>query len=109
MDKKTDQIISDYISTVAEKNTNFISAYIFGSYAKRTNHPDSDIDVALIIDNLNDHDKFDLQVQLMLMASEFDGRIEPHPISKRDFHSDNPFVSEIKRSGIEIKLRARVA
>ena len=109
MDKKTDKLISDYISTVAEKNVNLISAYIFGSYAKRTNRPDSDIDVALIIDNLSDHEKFDLQVQLMLLASDFDYRIEPHPISQRDFISDNPFVSEIKRSGIEIKLRTKVA
>lgn len=109
MDKKTNKIIGDYISTVAERNTNLISAYIFGSYAKRTNRPESDIDVALIIDNLGDYEKFDLQVQLMLLASDFDTRIEPHPISKRDFSSDNPFISEIKRTGIEIKLRSRVA
>lgn len=107
MDKKTDKIINDYILAVAEKNANLVSAYIFGSYAKRTDRPDSDIDVALIIDNLVDNEKFDLQVQLMLLASDFDCRIEPHPISKMDFYSGNPFASEIIRSGIEIKLRTR--
>ncbi len=109
MDQRTDKIIRDYISTVACRNENFISAYLFGSYAKNNERKDSDIDIALIIDNLNDQEKFDLQVQLMLLASDFDVRIEPHPISKVDFNSGNPFVAEIKRTGIEIELQTRVA
>jgi uncharacterized protein len=63
----------------------------------------------LIIDDLDDLEKFDLQVQLMLLASDFDSRIEPHPISKLDFYADNPFVSEIKKNGIEIDLHAKIA
>lgn len=38
----------------------------------------------------------------MLLASQVDSRIEPHPISKTDFYSNNPFVAEIKRTSIEI-------
>ena len=78
-------------------------AYLFGSYAKGVENLDSDIDIALIFDELNDSDKFDLQVQLMLLAAQIDSRIEPHPISKEDFDSSNPFAIEIKRTGIEIK------
>jgi uncharacterized protein len=57
----------------------------------------------LIIDNLDDQDKFDVQVKLLLLASEFDTRIEPHPISNEDFNSNNPFALEIKKTGIEIR------
>lgn len=103
MDKRTNKIISDYIASVAKQNTHLEKAYLFGSYAKLTNSIDSDIDIALIIDDLNDDEKFDLQVQLMLLASNFDMRIEPHPISRKDFNSGNPFVDEIKRTGIEIE------
>ena len=80
MDKRTDKIIKNYISFAANQNKNFITAYLFGSYAKQTDNPDSDIDIALIIDKLDDNKKFDLQVELMLMASDFDLRIEPRVI-----------------------------
>jgi predicted nucleotidyltransferase len=105
MDKRTDKSIRDFITLVANQNPNLITAYLFGSYAKGKQKADSDIDLALIIDHLNDSEKFDLQVQLMLQASEFDLRIEPHPLSSEDFYSNNPFVAEIRRTGIEIKPR----
>jgi uncharacterized protein len=109
MDKEVDKLVYYYISKVAEKNENLISAYIFGSYAKHIERPDSDIDVALIFDRLEDYEKFDVQVQLMLMASDFDCRIEPHPISQKDFNSNNPFVAEIKRTGVKIEILSRIA
>jgi len=105
MDKKVDRIIRQYISSVANQTKGFVTAYLFGSYAKNNQSPDSDIDIALIIDQLNDSDKFDIQVQLMLLAAQFDSRIEPHPLSKEDFDSDNPFVHEIKITGIEINYK----
>lgn len=103
MDKKTDKIIRQYILTVANQTPGFVTAYLFGSFAKNNQRPESDIDIALIIDNLKDSDKFDIQVQLMLLASKFDSRIEPHPLSRQDLISNNPFVHEIKETGIEIR------
>jgi len=103
MDKKTDNIIKQYVSTVANQTPGFVTAYLFGSFAKNNQGPESDIDIALIIDNLKDSDKFDIQVQLMLLASKFDSRIEPHPLSKQDLISDKPFVREIRKTGIEIR------
>ena len=102
MDKKTDNNIRQFITTVANQTPGFVTAYLFGSFAKNIESPDSDIDIALIINDLKDSDRFDVQVQLMLLASRFDSRIEPHPISGQDLISDNPFVHEIKKTGIEI-------
>lgn len=103
MDKRIDQVLKAFISTVAIQNPRFVKAYLFGSYAKNKARSDSDIDLALFIDNLDDDEKFDLQVQLLLLASQFDSRIEPHPWSTSEFNSGNPFVLEIKKTGIEIK------
>jgi predicted nucleotidyltransferase len=103
MDKRISSMIKKYISSVAKQNPDLVTAYLFGSYAKNKEHIESDIDIALVINNLNDADKFDIQVQLMLLASNFDTRIEPHPISKQDLLSDNPFIAEIK-TGIEISI-----
>ncbi len=106
MDTKTNKIISDYIATVAEENANLIKAYLFGSYASKNDKKDSDIDLALIINHLNDEERFDLQVKLMLLATDFDLRIEPHPIAKKDFNFNNPFVAEILKTGIEIEPKS---
>jgi len=103
MDKKTDDIIRQYITIVAKQTPGFVTAYLFGSFAKNNQRTESDIDIALIIDDLKDSEKFDVQVQLMLLASKFDSRIEPHPLSKQDLISDNPFFYEIRTTGIEIK------
>lgn len=98
MDKKIDKIVREYVETVAAKNQDFVTAYLFGSYAKGTQREESDIDVAIIFDPLRDEDKFDLRVNLMLLSSTFDTRIEPHPLSSEDFYSDNPFAAEIKKN-----------
>jgi|SRR5690606_4208441 predicted nucleotidyltransferase len=102
MDKKVNIAINKYIKLIRNKYLNIEKAYLFGSYAKGASNLDSDIDLALIFLNLDDSMRFDLQVQLMLMAAQIDSRIEPHPISHDDFLSGNPFVMEIRKTGIEI-------
>jgi predicted nucleotidyltransferase len=103
MDKRTDNAIREYVTSVASSTPGFITAYLFGSYAKNKQTKDSDIDIAFVFDTVKDSEIFDLQVQLMLLASKFDIRIEPHPFSQQDLSSGNPFVYEIKKTGIEIK------
>jgi predicted nucleotidyltransferase len=39
MDKKTDNIIRQYISTVANQTPGFVTAYLFGSFAKKNQRP----------------------------------------------------------------------
>lgn len=97
--------MKNYIDSVLLQQPGLITAFIFGSYANNKQRIDSDIDIALVIDNLSDNDRFDTQVKLMMLASKIDSRIEPHPISKQDLASNNPFVLEIKRTGIELNVR----
>jgi predicted nucleotidyltransferase len=104
MDKTINRTVKKYIDSVAKLQPGLITAYLFGSYAKNNQRTDSDIDVALVIDNLPDNDRFNIQVQLMILASKIDNRIEPHPISKEDIISKNPFAVEILRTGIELKI-----
>ena len=102
MDKNIDTAIAKYLDLIKEKFSDIESAYLFGSYTKGKSTDDSDIDLALIFTNLDDSRRFDVQVQLMLLAAKIDSRIEPHPISHDDFNSGNPFVVEIKKTGIKI-------
>ncbi len=104
MDKKTNKIINDYVEHVAKSHSNLLKVFLFGSFAKKKETPNSDIDIAFIIKDLKDENKFDLQVQLMLLANKFDYRIEPHPISNYDFIAEYPFALEIKNTGLEINF-----
>jgi predicted nucleotidyltransferase len=104
MDKKIAESITNFISLIKKDHKGVEKAILFGSYAKNREKQESDIDIAIIFRDLNDNEKFDLQVQLILLASQIDSRIEPHPISKKDFYSNNPFVIEIQKTGIEIDI-----
>jgi len=96
--------VKNYIKSVLQQQPGLISAFLFGSYAQNKQRVENDIDIALVFDNLSDSERFNTQVKLMMLASKIDTRIEPHPISKQDLLSNNPFVLEIKRTGIELKV-----
>jgi|ERR1035441_642638 predicted nucleotidyltransferase len=104
MDKGIDTTIKNYLHTIVSQNIGLTKAYLFGSYARNNQREESDIDIALIVNDLDDSNKFDLQVQLLLLASKFDNRIEPHVISNIDFLAENPFAYEIMKTGIEIEF-----
>jgi len=74
---------------------------MFGSFAKGTNHADSDIDIAIVVKNVSDI--IDTQIDMMKLRRKVDLRIEPHPFAFTDFNEDNPVVNEILKSGILIK------
>jgi len=73
---------------------------MFGSFAKGTNHEDSDIDIAIVIKNVSDI--IDTQIDMMKLRRKVDLRIEPHPFIVNDFNIGNPVVNEILKSGIKI-------
>ena len=105
MDKRTNNRISEFIAALAKKDKQLVKAFLFGSYAKELDNEESDIDLALVINDLDDKEKFNLQVQLLLMASKFDSRIEPHPISANESIENSPFYDEILKTGIEIEVK----
>ncbi|MFH1005511.1 MAG: nucleotidyltransferase domain-containing protein [Bacteroidota bacterium] len=101
MDKRDAiKIVKKYLKFVSTKY-DIHKAILFGSYAKGTNHIDSDIDVAIIIGNVEDI--IDTQIELMKFRRNIDLRIEPHPFIESDFDRTNPVVNEIIKYGIEIK------
>lgn len=102
MDQTINRTIIEYVKLVREKYSDIEGVYVFGSYVKGNSNQESDIDLALIFKNLDDSERFDVQVQLMLLASQVDTRIEPHPISHDDFYSKKPFANEIRKTGFEL-------
>lgn len=101
MDKREAlKLAEDFIDLISSKY-NIHQAILFGSFAKGTNHNDSDIDIAVIINNVADI--IDTQIDLMKLRRNIDLRIEPHPFMKSDFNASNPVANEILKYGIIIK------
>jgi predicted nucleotidyltransferase len=78
-------------------------SYLFGSFAKEMQKEESDIDIALVLENMPDF--FDTQRLLRKIRRQIDLRIEPHPIAEDQFNPQNPFAVEIQRTGIELRVR----
>ncbi len=93
------RIAGVYIDSISTKY-NISQAILFGSFAKGTNHDDSDIDIAIIVNNVVDI--IDTQIDLMKLRRKIDLRIEPHPFMISDFNQSNPVVNEILKYGIII-------
>ena len=101
MDKnKASEIAKRYVDFLRKDNPNIKKAYLFGSYAKGITNVDSDIDLAIVFENLSD--TFNMQVQLMKIRRKFDTRIEPHAFRESDFEPSNPLAKEILTTGLEV-------
>ena len=103
-----DQSIIDtakkYISQIPN-DIKLKKAYLFGSYARGNEREESDIDIALVIENMVDF--FSTHRLLMKLRRKIALRIEPHPIGESDFNMVNPFAYEIQKYGVELNLQDR--
>ncbi len=76
------------------------TAYLFGSFAKGNFRPESDIDVAIILNQKNL--TFNSEMELVKLRRDIDLRIEPHAFLKKDFNENNPLAHEILKYGIRL-------
>ena len=94
------EIAMEYGKLVMEK-VDIKHIYLYGSYAKGTNSPDSDIDIAVVGDGFSG-DPVEDTLMLMKIRRKIDTRIEPRPFKTSDFNLSNPFAREIINTGIKI-------
>lgn len=73
---------------------------LFGSVARNEQHEWSDIDVAIVAEELSGFRPADFRRMSRALTRHVE--IEPHPFRPEDFTDWNPFVQEIKRTGIRV-------
>jgi uncharacterized protein len=95
-------LISQYIDACKNYGIDFYKVILFGSFAKGNNTNDSDIDVALVSDKFTDYPIEDRKK--IVKANIRFSQIEPHTFSTAYFLKGDPFIDEIKRTGIEISI-----
>lgn len=89
-----------YVKFLISREFKIKDAYLFGSFVNNNYNDDSDIDIAISIECLMD--EFNEMLKLMKIRRDFDTRIEPHIFDADDFNLENPFVSEIIKTGIRL-------
>jgi len=75
--------------------------WLFGSYAKGIPHKYSDIDVAFVVEHLDDdYDFLETEPLLWKLTRQVDDRIEPILIARDTDYAG--FINEIQHTGIRI-------
>jgi predicted nucleotidyltransferase len=101
MDKEKAIIVSrQFIEYLVKKGYKIKEAFLFGSFINGRFTEDSDIDIALFVEDISN--SYIEMINMMKLRRKFDLRIEPHPFHYSDFTSDNPFANEIKRVGLPL-------
>jgi len=102
MDKKAAINITKRFIRELPKDMSVKKVYLFGSYIKGFYNEDSDIDIAVVFENIKDY--FSVQLLLMRIRRNIDLRIEPHPFTERDFNESDSLAHEILQTGVEFNV-----
>lgn len=92
-----------YLKRVRDNNIKVSEAWLFGSYATGKQDENSDIDLAIILDD-GEIKNFDTEVRLMVIRDGEETIIEPHAFTKDEFDVDFPIVSQIVNKGERIMI-----
>lgn len=103
-EKKIIDKINIFLQKIKEAGIAVEKAYLFGSYTKGTENPDSDIDV-MIVSSVFDKDGDNAAGIVWSLTKTVDIRIEPYIIGLNRFNSDNvsPLLQIVKKEGILIE------
>ncbi|MBI4646582.1 MAG: nucleotidyltransferase domain-containing protein [Bacteroidia bacterium] len=97
------ELINNFILEIKNSGLHLRKAILFGSYAKKTQNENSDIDVALVADEFTGFGFEDIGLFSKTLVKYF--VIQPRTYNTKYFEKSDPFIEEIKRTGIEIKVK----
>ncbi len=95
-------VLRRYYQALLEQGIVVEKLILFGSYARKKERWDSDLDVCVVSKDFGNN-YWRERINLMRLANKIEGLIEPHPYHPRDFADKwDPLVSEIKKHGVLI-------
>ena len=94
--------VKAFAESIRSQHISLRKVILFGSYARDEQRPFSDIDVALVADEFTGFGFQDVGLIGAAIAQKPFVDIEPHTFSPEQFTDWNPFVQEIKRTGIVV-------
>jgi predicted nucleotidyltransferase len=95
------EIVKDFIKKCEEQQVNFTNVILFGSTVTDSAKDFSDIDVLLASEQFG-FDRWD-NLHLIVKAKRAYRQIEAHTYPTDYFLKSDPFIEEVKKTGILIK------
>jgi predicted nucleotidyltransferase len=93
--------VRNYAREIEARGVHLRMVFLYGSFAKGTQHEWSDIDVALVADEFTGF-SFDDKKSFPYFGKDPYIRIETKTYPTDYFEESDPFIEEIKRTGIKI-------
>src|SRR3989339_178140 len=90
-------IAKRYTKYLKTKQPKIRNVFMFGSYCNGKYNEDSDIDVAIVMEQVTD--SFSTMLKFMKYRRNIDTRIEPHVFPRSEFNRHNPFALRVMNSG----------
>ena len=102
-EKKIITLIQKFLERLLQEGIPIKKAFLYGSYARREENKDSDIDVMLVSDIFDKNDDQTIG-KTWRISQSIDTRIEPYVVGKARFLNDqySPLLQIVKKEGIEI-------
>jgi predicted nucleotidyltransferase len=89
------------LKVLDSEGLNITAAYLYGSQASGTSYEDSDIDVAVVSDNLSG-DRLEDWCRLNRVATRVDVRMEVIGFRPEQFRDESPLAWEVKSKGLKL-------
>ena len=100
--KSVIHLLKQFARDVNAEGVNLKNVILFGSYAQNKQNRNSDIDVALVADEFKGFVFTDLDLFIKAKIKKPYSKIQVQTFSTSQFKIGDPFIGEIKRTGIEI-------
>jgi predicted nucleotidyltransferase len=75
------------------------SAYLYGSHVKGTSHDKSDIDIAFIVEPMDEKNYYAIFGELINIAAKFTSNIEPNLLVDDGEYCKYSFLAEVMETG----------
>ena len=92
-----------------EQGVQLQEIYLFGSYARGEQNEWSDVDIALVADSFTGVSFEDIKQFIDVTIKKPYVLFEYHTFNTQDFITGDPFIDEIKRTGIPVSVAVKNA
>ncbi|MFH1004788.1 MAG: nucleotidyltransferase domain-containing protein [Bacteroidota bacterium] len=97
-------LVKKFARDVISEGVHLRKVFLFGSYARGSQRRFSDVDVALVADEFQGFVFSDLDFFIKAKIKKPYSKIQVQTFPTSYFKKGDPFIDEIKRTGIEINL-----
>jgi len=97
------KLIKKFLLVLKQEGIIINKAYLYGSYSTNTANKDSDIDVLLVSESINENDDASIG-KIWRLTKKVSTKLEPIIVSTNHFNRTDasPLIEKIKTYGVEI-------